>query len=49
MLAASRAESVIGRMRFLIISINTTNGIRGAGVPNGTRWSKAFRVSLIQA
>lgn len=35
-------------MRFLIISISTIKGIRGIGVPSGTRWAKAFRVSLIQ-
>lgn len=39
-LAASRTDRVIGRMRFLIISITTINGIRTGGVPVGTKWAR---------
>lgn len=45
-LAANRTDKVIGRIIFLTISINTINGIRGAGVPKGTRWAKNNRVLL---
>jgi hypothetical protein len=38
MLAVSRTASVIGRIRFLRLSIRTKNGIRAAGVLIGTRW-----------
>ena len=40
MLAANRTESVRGRITLLIISINTMKGIRGYGVPMGTKWDK---------
>lgn len=32
---------------FLTISIKTMKGIRGAGVPNGTKWAKKLIVLLI--
>lgn len=38
--AAKRTDSVIGRIMFLIISIRTMKGIKGAGVPAGTRCAK---------
>lgn len=47
MFAASRTDKVIGRIMFLTISISTINGIRGAGVPKGTRWARKWRVLLI--
>ena len=37
MFAASRTASVPGRIKFLILSINTITGISGLGVPLGTR------------
>lgn len=40
MLAASRTERVMGRMILLVISIMIIKGIRGVGVPNGTRWAR---------
>jgi hypothetical protein len=40
MFAANRTDNVIGRIILLIISITTINGIKGAGVPDGTRWAK---------
>jgi hypothetical protein len=36
-LAISRTASVPGRIIFLIVSINTINGIRGPGVLCGTK------------
>ena len=36
-LADSRTAKVPGRMTFLIVSIRTIKGIRGPGVPKGTR------------
>jgi hypothetical protein len=47
MLAANRTERVIGRIIFLIISIITIKGIRGAGVPKGTKCAKKFNVLLV--
>ncbi len=41
-LAASRTESVIGRIHLLIISIITIKGINKPGVPKGTRWASIF-------
>jgi hypothetical protein len=37
--AVSRTASVPGRITFLIVSMQTMNGIRAAGVPCGTRCS----------
>ena len=43
-LAASRTERVIGRIKFLTISISTINGIKALGVPVGTKCAKvAFK------
>jgi hypothetical protein len=39
MFAVSRTANVPGRMMFLIVSIQTINGIRGVGVPCGTKCS----------
>lgn len=39
MLAARRIASVAGRIVFLIVSITTIKGIKGVGVPRGTRWA----------
>jgi len=36
MFAISRTDRVIGRIKFLIDSIKTINGIRAPGVPEGT-------------
>lgn len=38
-LAASRTDSVRGRIIFLTSSISTIKGIRRGGVPKGTRWA----------
>ena len=40
MLAASRTESVMGRIKELTSSISAIKGIKGPGVPKGTRWAK---------
>lgn len=45
--AANRTDKVIGRIMFLISSIKTINGINAGGVPKGTKWAKAWIVSLI--
>lgn len=37
MLAAKRTAKAPGRIRFLTVSIRTIIGIRGVGVPKGTR------------
>jgi hypothetical protein len=39
MLAISRIANVMGRIKILIDSINTINGIKTTGVPLGTRWA----------
>jgi len=36
--AVRRTQRVIGRIRFLVSSINTMKFIRGKGVPWGKRW-----------
>lgn len=38
-LAANRTANVPGRIIFLIVSIQTINGIRIEGVPCGTKWA----------
>jgi hypothetical protein len=38
MLAASRIAKVSGRITDLTVSMITITGMRGAGVPNGTKW-----------
>ena len=37
--AASRTAKVPGRITFLMVSIKTIRGIKGPGVPAGTRWA----------
>jgi len=48
MFAISRTAKVPGRMMFLVISIQTINGIRGPGVPAGRRWANMCWVLLIK-
>ena len=48
MLAARRIARVPGRMTLLIVSIKTISGMRGPGVPVGTRWASICRVWLMQ-
>ena len=38
-IAASRIESVPGRITFLTVSIITITGINATGAPLGTRWA----------
>jgi hypothetical protein len=47
MLAASRTDSVMGRIIRLTDSIITINCERGSGVPKGTKWAKKFLVFFI--
>lgn len=47
MLAVRRTASVPGRIRFLIVSMITINGISMVGVPCGTRCSNMWFVFLI--
>lgn len=47
-LAVSRTAKVPGRITFLIVSINTMNGISTDGVPWGTKWANICFVLLIQ-
>lgn len=47
MLAASRTAKVPGRIRLLIVSIITMNGISMVGVPWGTKCSNMWLVFLI--
>lgn len=46
MLAANRTDRVIGRITLLTISIRTIKGIKGAGVPIGTRWARKSVILL---
>lgn len=46
--AASRTAKVPGRIKFLIVSIHTMNGIRMGGVPCGTKWANICCILLIQ-
>ena len=48
MLAANRTERVIGRIKFLIVSIRTIKGIKTLGVPRGTRCLRKKFKSLIK-
>lgn len=48
MLAASRTESVIGRIILLVSSIITINGISKYGVPVGVRWERNLSISLMR-
>lgn len=43
-LADKRIAKVSGRIRELILSIKTINGIRTVGVPRGTRWASIWPV-----
>lgn len=47
-LAANRIANVPGRIIFLTVSIRTIRGVRGPGVPAGTRWANMCLVWLIQ-
>ena len=44
MLAVNRTHNVMGRIRFLVISIITMNGMRYEGVLWGTKWESIFFV-----
>lgn len=46
-LAANRTANVPGRIRFLMVSIITMNGMSKVGVPWGTKWANIFWVCLI--
>lgn len=41
-LAVSRTARARGRIKRLIVSIMTSAGIRGGGVPSGRRWPSAM-------
>jgi len=45
--AANRIARVRGRIRFLIVSMQTINDIRRGGVPCGTKWAIIWRILLI--
>ena len=47
MFAVKRTGKVPGRIRFLIVSMMTINGISMVGVPCGTRCSNMWLVFLI--
>jgi len=42
--AINRTDKVIGRITFLIDSINTINGIKADGVLWGTKWANMWLV-----
>lgn len=44
MLAVKRIAKVPGRIKFLIVSMQTIKGIKIGGVPCGTRWANIFNV-----
>lgn len=46
--AARRTERVIGRIKFLIVSIKTIKEESIIGVPFGTKWENIWLVFLIQ-
>jgi len=46
--AINRTDKVIGRIKFLIISIKTIKGIKGIGDPIGTIWARRLLVFLIE-
>jgi hypothetical protein len=37
--AANRNDSVIGRTKILVVSINTRNGLSQSGAPSGRKWA----------
>lgn len=45
--AANRTAKVPGRIKFLIVSIQTIKGIKMLGVPCGTKWANIWLVWLI--
>jgi hypothetical protein len=45
--AISRMDRVMGRMMFLVISINTIKFMSGVGVPRGTRWAIIALMSVL--
>lgn len=45
--AARRTERVIGRIKFLIVSIKTIKEDNSMGVPEGTKWENMWLVFLI--
>jgi hypothetical protein len=45
--AVNRTANVPGRIKFLMVSMHTINGIMAAGVPWGTRCSNMWLVLLI--
>lgn len=47
-LAVKRTAKEVGRIKFLIDSIKTINGIKIFGVPTGTKWQNIELVLLIQ-
>lgn len=47
MLAVKRTVKVIGRIIFLVVSIQIINGIKILGVPWGTKWENIWFVLLI--
>lgn len=47
MLAVNRTVNVMGRIMFLIDSIQTIKGIKTKGVPWGTKWVNMWLVFLI--
>lgn len=49
MFAASRTERVIGRIRFLTVSIRTIKGISIRGVPAGIKWTRRLLALFFQA
>jgi hypothetical protein len=40
--AASRKDSVSGRTKTLVVSINTKNGFNQSGAPSGRKWAVDF-------
>lgn len=47
-LAANRTARVIGRIKALIVSIKTINGIKAVGVPCGIKWVSRLEVLFNQ-
>jgi len=46
--ADRRTDRVMGRIIFLVVSINTIKEDKGSGVPKGTRWENIYVVLFIQ-
>nr|AKM99594.1 ATP synthase F0 subunit 6 [Eleutherocaulis alte] len=47
MLAISRTAKVIGRIKTLIVSMMTNNGIKMTGVPEGAKWAMVFLMLFV--